>query len=176
MDSADVPKHQIGANVFNMMLSFCLLLALSSAELLPATLGVCLFIGLVSLAVSSVAVALITSGLHWHIAKFSMFQAFAPYGGEVRWRHLQFTYAVALGSFNSIGFLLNWAIASSVPRPYHHAYAVAAFFSLALCVSFLLTALVATHDLSDEQDMEQKATLVHRLGQQQQQQQRYTEL
>ncbi|KAI3421016.1 hypothetical protein GPALN_014643 [Globodera pallida] len=43
------------------------------------------------------------------------------------------------------------------------------------CVLFP-TALVATHDLSDEQDMEQKATLVHRLGQQQQQQQRYTKL
>ncbi|KAL3068502.1 hypothetical protein niasHS_006511 [Heterodera schachtii] len=165
-----VPKQQIGANVFNMMLSFCLLLALSSAELLPATLGVALFVGLASLAVSSVAVAMITSGLHWQVAKFGLFHAFAPYG-EIQWRHLQFTYAVALASSNGIGFLLNWAIASSLPRPFHRSYSIAAFFSLALCLSFLLTALLATHDLSDEADMEQKTTLVRR-----QEQQSYTEL
>lgn len=186
------------------MLSFSLLLALSSAY--PQTVyGVLLFIGICSLSVSSLCVALLASNLQGRMANLRIFQAFLPLD-KLRWKHLvcaagkccfyshfchsnspihcHFPRVIGLASF----WTWLW------PQTHHHTITMHhitrllyvsskdsffqmnskfQFFSLALSISYLLTALTSLHEMSEDEDLDMKSGLVQK---QQQKAQQYAEL
>jgi len=144
-----IVQNPVTINVLNLMLSLLILLSLSSADVMFGH-GVSLFIGLSSLTVSAFAVGIIGADLHDKFARLQCFQSAAS-ETQLKWKHIQFTYAIILFAMNLTGTILNAVLSShSFSDAFTHSYSTAAFFSAALCLSFLITAIVSLYKFDSD--------------------------
>uniref|UniRef100_A0A915DEG1 Uncharacterized protein n=1 Tax=Ditylenchus dipsaci TaxID=166011 RepID=A0A915DEG1_9BILA len=139
-------QKPISVKVLSLILSLSLVLSLASARIVFGY-GVSLFIALLSLMVCTMSIGFVASDLHARTAKLYFFQMFSPHF-EVRWWHIQFTFSLIMASFNFIGTILNSSIASMSSTGFH-SYTSATLFSLAVCLTFSLDALLALHMIDE---------------------------
>uniref|UniRef100_A0A914C8G3 MARVEL domain-containing protein n=1 Tax=Acrobeloides nanus TaxID=290746 RepID=A0A914C8G3_9BILA len=136
-----VVRNPIIVKAVCLVLSLINLLCISAGE---ATFGVgiSLFIGIFSLAVSCIIIGVVASDLQLTISNIKFFKYLKP-NGEFKWSDIQYTYGLILASFNFIGILMNAALATNIHgRP----YGVAAFFSCFLFLAFIIEALIALYE------------------------------
>ncbi|KAI1709830.1 hypothetical protein Ddc_13728 [Ditylenchus destructor] len=151
-------RNPLIVKVLCMMLSLSLLLALASAEPIFGY-GISLFIALSSLGTSGFGIAIVASDLQDRVAKLQIFKYISPQF-EIKWMHIQYSCSLILASFNFIGSIICGALVSHAYNNYH-TYTTATFFSLTLCLAFILDALLALHIVSLE-DQNEKTQIVSR--------------